>query len=372
MEQKSEILIVDDDVNLTANLQDILEAEGYSSRVAHDGQTALNLCHEEEFGLGLVAIELPDIPGTELIEELTKLLPGMEYVIITDYAPLEGAIEAIRRRHIVAYETKPLNIEYLLALVRQVTERKQAEKKAGEAEALREIDRLRTELLANVSHELRTPLASIKGFVSTLLRTDVKWSEEEQRDFLSTIDQETDRLTRLISDLLDMSRIEAGALKLKKGNYHISEIVDPVFPRLADLTQYHQLQMMFPLELPPVFADDMRIGQVLTNLVENATKYSPEGTEITVEAQHAGDDIVVSVSDRGEGIPTQLLDKVFDRFYQAESIVTGRKSGTGLGLSICQGIVEAHGGKIWVESKLGEGSKFSFSLPVSKGGGEVG
>jgi len=258
-----------------------------------------------------------------------------------------------------------------VASLLDITERKRAEQKAREAEVLREADRLKSDLLANVSHELRTPLASIKGFVSTLLRTDVKWREEDQRDFLQTIDQETDRLTRLISDILDMSRLESGGLELKKGNYHISEILGSVSSRLSSLTEHHRLQVIVPSELPSVFVDEMRIGQVLANLVENATKYSPEGSEIAIEAQLAGDQVTVSVIDRGEGIASELLDRVFDRFYQAESIVTGRKSGTGLGLSICRGIIEAHGGRIWVESKLGEGSKFSFSLPVGRREDEV-
>jgi len=259
----------------------------------------------------------------------------------------------------------------VFCVCRDITERKRAEEKAREVQALREIDRLRSGLLANVSHELRTPLTSIKGFATTLLRSDVKWSQEEQQDFLRSIDQETERLIHLISDLLDMSRIEAEGLKLEKHDYQISEILDSVGSRLASLTEYHQLQVIVPSGLPSVFVDQMRIGQVLTNLVENATKYSPRGSQITIEAQPAGDQINVSVTDRGEGIPAELLDKVFDRFYQAESIVTGRKSGTGLGLSICRGIIEAHGGRIWVESKRGEGSRFSFSLPVGKGEEEV-
>jgi two-component system sensor histidine kinase KdpD len=168
-----------------------------------------------------------------------------------------------------------------------------------------------------------------------------------------------------------MSRLEAGALRLTKGNYHISEILDSVSSRLASLTEHHRLEVIVPSGLSPVFVDEMRIGQVPANLVENATKYSPEGSEITVEAQLDEDQITVSVTDRGEGIAPELLDRVFDRFYQAESIVTGRKSGTGLGLSICRGIIEAHGGRIWVESKLREGSKFSFSLPMGRREDEV-
>lgn len=270
-------------------------------------------------------------------------------------------------------KTKEQLVNEIAILRRRISEletseakHKQVEERALQAEALKELDRLRSELLANVSHELRTPLASIKGFASTLLQPDVKWNKKEQQDFIQSIDQEADRLARLINDLLDMSLLETGALKLEKVNYQVSEILDSVSGRLANLTEHHQLQVIIPAGLPPVFVDEMRIGQLLANLVENAARYSSKDSQITIEAQLSDDRIIISVTDRGVGIPPELLDRVFDRFYQAESVATGRKGGTGLGLSICRGIVETLGGKIWVESEVGEGSKFSFSLPTSK------
>jgi len=311
-----------------------------------------------------------DIPA--LRELLKQILPRNtkfdDFEVEHDFLSIGRKVMLINARRIYREANKT---QMILLAIEDITERKQAEQKAREIEVMKELDQLRKGLMANVSHELRTPLSSIKGFASTLLRTDVKWSEEEQRDFLETIDHETNRLIHLINDLLDMSRIEAGGLKLDKRDYRISEVLDSISDRLAILTEHHRLEVIVPPELPPVFVDQMRIGQVLTNLVENATKYSPEGSKITVEAKFAGNQIIVSVADRGQGIPAELLDKVFDRFYQAESIVTGKKSGTGLGLSICWGIVEAHGGRIWVESKLGKGSKFSFSLPVGKGEKEI-
>ena len=490
MENKFAILIVDDNTDMASTLQDILEAEGYSTAVAHDGQTVLTLHDKSVFDLALIDIRLPDMSGADLIKNLAERFSGVEYIIITGYASLDNAIYAVSQRHIVGYLTKPLDMGHLLALIKQVfkrkqaedalreseeryhnlldnandliqfvgtdarirfvnkkwletleyseeevknlkmtdilhknqiarvmeqlkrvangetvknlettfiskhgkeinvegngsgllqndefvgaigifrdvTDRKQAETKARELNVLKEVDRLRSELLANISHELRTPLASIKGFTSTLLRTDTKWSDEEQLDFLQTIDQETDRLTRLISDILDISRIDAGVLKLTRNKYTVSEILDLIGSTLASITKNHKLELIVPSELPPVLVDEVRIGQVFTNLVENATKFSSTGSTIIIEAQLSGDKIIASVKDRGDGIPPELLDRLFDRFYQTTNIATGRKSGgTGLGLSICQGIIEAHGGKIWVESKVAEGSKFSFSLPI--------
>jgi signal transduction histidine kinase len=258
----------------------------------------------------------------------------------------------------------------IIEVLRDVTDRKRMENEIiqskAKIESLRHSEQLKTELLSMVSHELRTPLTVIKGFATTLLRPNIRWSEKEQRDFLQNINQETDRLTHLISNLLDMSRLEAGAVSLERNSYQVSDILSSVRSRLDAITEHHKLRVEIPSGLPPVFADKTRIGQVLTNLIENAAKYSKKGSLITVGAESSDNIVVVNVADRGEGIPYELLDKVFERFYQREAVVAGRRDGIGLGLSISQAIVEAHGGKIWVESKVGKGSKFSFSLPVNK------
>jgi PAS domain S-box-containing protein len=256
------------------------------------------------------------------------------------------------------------DIAFALDRLEKETQLEEAEAKALEAEKLREVDRLRSELLANVSHELRTPLASIKGYASTLLRTDVKWSATQRQDFLQTIDNETDRLTKLINDILDMSRIEGGALKLRQERNRMPEIVGSIMSSLKVLTEHHQLNINFPRKLPAVFVDEMRIGQVISNLVDNAIKFSPAGSEISISAQRDKDKVVVSVTDHGVGMSKEVISKLFNRFYQAENVVTGRRHGTGLGLAICRGIIESHGGKIWVESKVGAGSTFSFSIPI--------
>jgi len=256
------------------------------------------------------------------------------------------------------------DIAFALDRLAKAQQLEEAETQARETEKLRAIDRLRSELLANVSHELRTPLSAIKGFTTTMLRKDVKWSAKQREDFLQTIDQETDRLTRLISDILDMSRLDAGAMKLKQGKYLVSEIVSSVKGRLEVLTAHHQLVIDVPEKLPAIFVDEMRIGQVISNLVENAVKFSLANSAITIGARLEKENIVISVTDHGEGMSKEVMEKLFNRFYQADNVVTGHRSGTGLGLAICRGIIENHGGKIWVESKVQEGSKFSFSLPI--------
>jgi two-component system sensor histidine kinase KdpD len=223
---------------------------------------------------------------------------------------------------------------------------------------------MRTEFLANVSHELRTPLAVIKGSANSLLQPDVIFDEQTRHDFLTSIDRDADTLTRLVDDLLIMSRLEAEALEVKKKPHRLIEVVDAIKDRLDNLTARHHLYVQIPDEIPPVSIDDSRIGEVLTNLVENAVKFSDDNTNITVAARRDGKEVIVSVTDEGIGIHAELQQKIFERFFQGEGRKTGRRKGTGLGLAICKGIVEAHGGNIWVESQPGRGAKFNFTLPV--------
>ncbi len=237
---------------------------------------------------------------------------------------------------------------------------------ASRTKALEELDKMRTALLANVSHELRTPLTCIKGLASSLIQPDIKWDDETSKDFLITIDQEADRLTHIISDLLDMSQLESGRMKLYKTETTIASIVDQISEQLKRHTVNHSFCVCIPPEMPTIYVDEIRIGEVISNLIANASAYSTEGTQITLEANQTNGEVVISVTDKGFGIPEEYLEKVFSRFLRLEIGAQKRKAGTGLGLSICQGIVKKHSGKIWVESQAGKGSKFSFSLPIGE------
>lgn len=259
------------------------------------------------------------------------------------------------------------NIELLIGIGREMAiavRNAQLYEEASSAKALRELDSMRTEFLANVSHELRTPLAVIKGSANSLLQPDVIFDEQTRRDFLTSIDKDADTLTRLVEDLLMMSRLEAEALEVKKKPHKLVKIITSIQDRLEKLTARHHLNIKIPDDVPAVNMDDVRIGEVLTNLVENAVKYSEENTNITIEACIEGPEAVVSVSDEGIGVPQELQHKIFERFFQGNGYKNGRRKGTGLGLAICRGIIEAHEGRIWVESEPPGGAKFSFSLPV--------
>ncbi len=235
---------------------------------------------------------------------------------------------------------------------------------ASRAVALEETDRLRTAFLASVSHEMRTPMTSIKGLASTLVQPDVEWDSKTQHEFLITIDQESDRLLHIVSDVLDMSKIEAGAMKLDKSMTNLNRVISQLSNVFDNIASDHVLEFVFPPDLPSMAMDEVRIGQVITNLVENAASYSPGGTKITVEALVSNMILEVSVKDCGNGILPEHHEKVFDHFYRLEENVKRRKSGSGLGLAICKGIVESHRGKIWIESSSGNGSKFIFTIPI--------
>jgi signal transduction histidine kinase len=230
----------------------------------------------------------------------------------------------------------------------------------------KELDEMKSQLLSTVSHELRTPLASIKGFATTLLRQDVSWDEDSRHEFLCIIDQESDRLTELIGNLLDMSRVEAGTLRVEPESTDLQPIIEETAAEFQVMTHRHQIRVHLPPSLPQVQADPRRVRQVLRNLVENAVKYSPEGGAITIAAEVKESYIEIRTADQGLGIEPEHLDRIFDRFYQVDSASTRKVGGAGLGLSITKAIVEAHDGQIWAESKVGEGSTFYFTLRLGQ------
>jgi len=359
--ENCDVLIVDDDLDLASNLRDVLGTAGYCTVLAADGQKAVNLCHQKVFDLGLIDIMLPDMPGVKLVERLAEISPAMEYIIITGYASFETAVEAVKHKNIVAYETKPLNFSRFLALVRQVTERKRMERKIVEYEGL---NKLKTNILSMVSHELRTPLATIKGYSTMLLDYDDRLGHDEKLTHLVSIDRATDRLTELVEHLLDMSRLDAGLLKINKQPTSIAKLLRQAVTMGRARAPQYSITCTVEKKLPRVNVDARRIRQVLDNLIDNAVKYSEEGGNIVLEAQCVGEELRVSVSDEGVGVPVEERDRVFDRMYHLEERLSQGGGGLGLGLAVCKGLVEAHGGRIWIEDNDGKGSKFVFTSPL--------
>lgn len=227
----------------------------------------------------------------------------------------------------------------------------------------KEIDRMKSDFVSTVSHELRTPLTSISGFVSTLLREDLPLDEGTKKDFLKSIKTATERLSRLIGDLLDVSRIEAGKLDLNKNPFSFHNLARRALKNFKETSKSHEFILNIPDGLPKVLADEDKIQQVIENLLSNAEKYSPAGRKIMLSADEFGDKIKVSVSDEGTGVPEDQKDLVFRRFHRVDNSHTRRAGGTGLGLYICRRIMDAHGERIWIEkTETDKGTTFSFTL----------
>lgn len=226
----------------------------------------------------------------------------------------------------------------------------------------RELDRMRSSLVSTVSHELRTPLAAIKGYVSTMLADDVEWDRTSQREFLSIISDESDRLTNLVNNLLDLSRIEVGSLKLSREKCDVEEVIQKA-AHGARLTPKNRLEVTVDEKLPDVHADPLRLESILRNLIENSIKYAGEEAVIRVDVNRNGKEIVFRVSDNGPGIPLKEGQRIFERFYRVDDSLTRLTSGAGLGLAICLGLVRAHGGRIWAEPQT-SGACIGFTIPT--------
>jgi signal transduction histidine kinase len=227
----------------------------------------------------------------------------------------------------------------------------------------RQQEEQRSTFISIISHELQTPIAIIKGYASTLARTDAKLEAKALRSRLVAIEEEADRLNNLVGNLLYASRIQAGGLHMDIAPLDLRNLIEGVTRRFRARSAGVSITLDIPPNLPTVIADRDRIEEVLQNLLDNAVKYSPRRRAITISCHATGEEVIVSVSDMGMGIALGEQEHIFDRFHRASDATTQATSGAGLGLYICRAIVEAHGGRIWVESTLRQGSTFSFSLP---------
>jgi two-component system sensor histidine kinase KdpD len=236
-------------------------------------------------------------------------------------------------------------------------------KTENRATVLEESDRLKTSLLNSVSHELRSPLSTIKASISSLRSGLVDWDTEARLELMTGIEEETDHLNQLVGNLLDMSRIETGALNPQRKWNSLSEIIGGVLKRMHVDVQKHHIVVDIPAEIPPVPVDYIQMEQVFTNLISNSVKYAPPETKIFITARLQNDQmLLVQVSNEGPHVTEEDLGRIFDKFYRVTA--AEKITGTGLGLSVCKGIIEAHGGKIWAENAPGR-FIFNFTLPVS-------
>ena len=284
------------------------------------------------------------------------------------YLPLLGshgavgvlAVRSSRPAELLAPEQLHL-LETFANQMALALERARLAEETQEAHVQTETERMRNAVLSSVSHDLRTPLATIVGASSAILNTTRPLSIESQHELVRSISDEAGRLDRLLKNLLDMTKLEAGAMQLRKEWHALEEVVGTALARVKSRIATHPVSTTFPDSLPLVLVDGVLIEQVLINLLENAAKYSPPASPIDVTASVKEGMIVTEVADRGPGIPRGEERRIFEKFYQLHP---DREGGVGLGLTICRGIIESHGGRIWVEARSGGGSSFCFTLPT--------
>lgn len=239
----------------------------------------------------------------------------------------------------------------IIATVRDITRYRQAEE-------------LKSTFISIISHELKTPVALIKGYVSTLRREDAQWDQEIVQDSLEVIEEEADRLAGLIENLLDASRLQAGGMALKRSDILLPDLARRLAKRLQVQTSRHTIVVDFPPDFPILLADETRLEQVISNLINNSIKYAPAG-EIRISGSLRQDSAIICVSDEGPGIAPEDIPHIFDRFYRAPQMARQTK-GAGLGLYLARAIIEAHDGRIWVDSEPGKGVRICFSLPIQE------
>lgn len=285
-----------------------------------------------------------------------------DYII--DLATTRGKLGEVRlwRRSLPISKTEEHLLRAFTSQGSLALERARLAQAASRTRVLEESDRLKSALLSSVSHELRSPLATIKASISSLRSGDVEWSDEARLDLMEAIEEETDHLNLLVGNLLDMSRIETGALHPQRKWNSLAEIVGGVLKRMHHQVHQHQIVLDIPSTLPLVPVDYLHIEQVFTNLISNSTKYAPPGSMIKITAQTSREQmILVQVSNQGPHVAEAHLERIFDKFFRVTA--ADKVTGTGLGLSVCKGIIEAHNGRIWAKNTP-DGFMFNFTLPI--------
>lgn len=310
-----------------------------------------------------VIANVAEVATDRVAEELRCPLVGVPLRI---QGEVSGALCAIGVYQGYARDIDLNQVQLLTAIAQQISsavENARLSAEAAEMKVLREIDQMRSELLAGFSHDLRSPLGLIKMTCSTLLREELDLDAEEAQEMLKDIETQTDRLSRLVTTILDLGRLENGQLALNRLPFDMCHLIRRVARDLGKLHPSYRIRLELPSSPLDVVADWERVEQVLCNLIDNAAKYTPEPGEITISARTERHRVVISVRDPGIGIPSDERALIFERFYRVENEMTRHVGGVGLGLAMCKGIVEAHGGRIWADANPEGGSVFSFTLP---------
>ncbi len=384
------VLLFEDDEGQAILTKDALVKEGFVVDVCQTGKEGLERLLQTPYQICLVDVQLPDVQGMELLRRITSIQPNALSIVVTGHGDEVLAVEAMKlgafdyvvkspyMGHLAAL---PIVIREGLERSRLKDEREQLQTELWEHarlleernaelrrvnEELKRIDQLKSDLVSMVSHELRTPLATIKEFTAILSDQIAGPVTQAQQESLGIIRANIDRLARIIGDLLDMAKIEAGRVILNKGYTEVVAMVDHVVQSLQPLAKSKQLTL--DVAIPPlahgVFADPDKLTQVLLNLIGNAIKFTPPAGRVAIRIEEHQSEIEFSISDTGVGISADDLPKLFEKFQQFRRAAGEGSQGTGLGLAISKRLVELHGGRIWAASQEGKGSTFFFTIPV--------
>ena len=361
------ILVIDDEEAMRDSCCQVLTKGGYRTETAEDGNSGLQKIREIKPDLVLVDLKMPGMNGMELLEKIGDIDPNIVSVVITGYATIESAVEAMKRN---AYDflPKPFTPDQLRIITKRGLERRRL---ALESARLRqEKEKMRENFITLVSHQLRSPLASMRQVFDTILEGFVGEVASRQKEMIKDATKRVDELLKLINDWLNMFSITAGKLTEKFGPVALSGVLFQTVKLLQPTAELKKVRLqMQPVDsFSVVQGDEESLKQVFVNLMSNGINYNREGGTVTISTREEDDRLVVKISDTGTGISQENLPFIFDEFFRVKTKETRGVTGSGLGLPIAKRIIEAHNGSINVVSELGEGTTFSVLLPKAKMG----
>ncbi len=382
MAKEISVLVLDDEGFILSSLKRLFINEPFDIATTTDPKEALEILAREKIKIIMSDQRMPTITGVEFLGQVKEKYPQVMRVLFTGHADLQAAEEAINVAQVYRFINKPWSGEELKGAVRQAMQhfdlvaenKKLLEETAAQNKELDAANRklksmfeVQREFTSTVSHELRTPLSSIKTAIDIVMSGTAGTLTADQKNFLEKAKSNVDRLNRLINDILDLSKLESGRATLKIQENDINKIIDDIaeIQRSVATKQGIYLNTQLEAGMPKVAFDVDKIHQVLDNLIGNAIKFTEKGG-ITVSTLNRKESnyVEVCIKDTGHGISEEDISKLFQKFQQLGDPAKRKTGGTGLGLAICKEIMRQHGGKIWVESKPGEGSSFYFILPI--------
>ena len=359
------ILVIDDEQEIRNLCKKLLNKESYNVDFAENGRQGLDKLQNNSFDVALVDLKMPGLNGLELLKHIKNNHIKTDTIVLTGYASIETAVEAMRLGS-YDYISKPFNISKLSLVVSRCIEKRKLSK---EVNHLRELDKLKSEFLTNVSHELKTPMNAIMGYTFLILDNIYGKLTKKQEKVLKKITANSKELLRMIENLLDLSKVNAGKMSLYKEKIKIKDIIQEIIITVEPLLKEKNLSIKKNIEknLPLIISDKLRLKQILMNIINNAIKFTHQG-KITISISKVLSEKVlkISIADEGIGIAKENLDVIFESFRQIDGSITRKYGGTGVGLNLTKKLTELLGGTIEVTSTLNKGSTFTLTLPYQE------